>query len=118
MASASTLEPGVTSGPEQKLLAKSKISGKGQITLPVEVRKRLGVKEGESVKFVVAEDGRTIVLPVREEENPFEKWIGSAPLTGYKDTAAWISDVRDDEDRKADLEQWREIKKQAASEAP
>jgi antitoxin PrlF len=117
MAAATILEPGVRSRGEPKVLAKSKISSKGQITLPIEVRKRLGVKEGESVKFVIAEDGRTVVLPVREEENPFEKWIGSAPLTGYKDTAEWISDMRDDEDRKADLEEWRGVKKQEAAEA-
>jgi hypothetical protein len=39
-----------TEAPAEKLLAKSKISSKGQITLPVEIRDRLGVKAGESTR--------------------------------------------------------------------
>jgi antitoxin PrlF len=107
-----------TEAPAEKLLAKSKISSKGQITLPVEIRDRLGVKAGESVKFVVV-DGWTVVLPVREDGNPFDKWIGAAPLDGYyKDTAEWMSDIRDDEERKADLAEWHEIKQHKARQAP
>jgi antitoxin PrlF len=78
-------------------LAKSKITSKGQITLPIEVRKRLGVKEGESVKFVADEDGRTVVLPVREEENVFAQFIGVAPIPGYESAVDWVRDLRDDE---------------------
>jgi antitoxin PrlF len=70
---------------QRKDLAESKISSKGQITLPIEVRRRLGVKEGERVKFVADEDGRT-------------KWVGVAPLPPeYEDSVAWVRDMRDDE---------------------
>jgi antitoxin PrlF len=83
---------------QRKDLAESKISSKGQITLPIEVRRRLGVKEGERVKFVADEDGRTIVLPVRENEDVFAKWVGVAPLPPeYEDSVAWVRDMRDDE---------------------
>lgn len=35
------------------MAASTKISSKGQITVPVEVRRRLGVKQGDRVEFVV-----------------------------------------------------------------
>lgn len=40
------------------------VTRKGQVTLPVEIRRRLGVKEGDKVAFV--EDGHTIQV-VRSE---------------------------------------------------
>ncbi len=103
-----------TEAPAEKFLAQSKISSQGQITLPVEIRDRLGVKPGESVKFVANKDGQTVVLPVREEENPFLKWIGTAPPmteAGYEDSVAWVRDMRDDGYRQADIDEWTEIKK-------
>jgi AbrB family looped-hinge helix DNA binding protein len=81
----------------EKLLATSKISSQGQITLPVEIRNRLGVKEGESIKFVADKDGRTVVLPVREEEDVFAKWVGIAPIPGYDSAVDWVRDMRDDD---------------------
>ena len=93
----SVLEPETTTAALEKILAKSKISSKGQITLPIEIRQRLGVKEGDSVKFVVDKDGRTIVLPVREEGNEFEKWLGVAKAPPGFDSVAWVRDMRDDE---------------------
>jgi AbrB family looped-hinge helix DNA binding protein len=83
--------------PAEKLIAQSKISSKGQITLPVEVRNRLGVKEGESVKFVVDEDGRTVLLPVREEEDVFAQFLGVAKAPPGFDSVAWVRNMRDDE---------------------
>jgi antitoxin PrlF len=105
---------------EKKELAKSKISSKGQITLPIEIRERLGVKAGGSVKFVVDESGYTVVLPVREEENPFEKWIGAAPPMsdfGYEDSVAWVRDIRDDEYEAEQTRMRREAEKLAKSRA-
>jgi AbrB family looped-hinge helix DNA binding protein len=88
----------ITEALTEKLLGQSKISSKGQITLPVEIRDRLGVKEGESVKFVADKDGRTVVLPVRDEEDVFAQFVGVAPLPSeYEDSVAWVRDMRDDE---------------------
>ena len=39
----------------------AKITSKGQITIPVDIRKRLGVKEGDKVLFV-EENGRIIMM--------------------------------------------------------
>lgn len=39
----------------------AKITAKGQVTLPVEVRRALGVGEGDQVEFFVHRDGRVLV---------------------------------------------------------
>jgi antitoxin PrlF len=77
----------------------STISSKGQITVPQEIRKRLGLEAGDRVEFVV-EEGRTVFRPVRSEVNPFEKFIGIAePFPGGEDgIKAWIDEMRSDKD--------------------
>lgn len=39
----------------------TRISSKGQITLPIEIRKKLGIKTGDVLKVKIAEEG-TVVL--------------------------------------------------------
>jgi AbrB family looped-hinge helix DNA binding protein len=76
----------------------STISSKGQITVPIEIRIRLGLKEGDRVEFV-AENGRTIMRPARSPQNPFEKYIGALPAFESKEQVNnWVADLRDDED--------------------
>jgi len=60
------------------MAASSTISSKGQITLPVEIRNRLGLHPGDRVEFCV-EGGRTMLRPIREEGNVFEQFIGALP---------------------------------------
>jgi AbrB family looped-hinge helix DNA binding protein len=77
----------------------STISSKGQLTVPQEIRKRLGLETGDRVEFVV-EEGRTVIRPARSEVNPFEKYIGIlGPFPGGEEgIKAWIDDMRSDED--------------------
>ena len=77
----------------------STISSKGQVTVPQEIRKRLGLVPGDRVEFVVEED-RTVIRPARSEVNPFEKFIGIAdPFPGGEEgIKAWIDDMRSDKD--------------------
>lgn len=77
----------------------STISSKGQITVPQQIRKRLGLAPGDRVEFVV-EEGRTVIRPARSEVNPFEKFIGIAgPFPGGEEgIKAWIDDMRSDKD--------------------
>jgi antitoxin PrlF len=55
----------------------STISSKSQITVPQEIRRRLGQETGDRAEFVLEQD-RTVIRPVRSEVNPFEKFIGIA----------------------------------------
>ncbi len=77
----------------------STISSKGQVTVPQEVRKRLGLETGDRVEFVMEAD-RTVIRPAREEANPFEKFIGiTGPFPGGEEgIKAWIDDMRSDKD--------------------
>jgi len=53
----------------------AKITSKGRITLPAEVRRALGVREGDTVIFQEGEEGIR-VLPNREGQSPFAKYRG------------------------------------------
>jgi AbrB family looped-hinge helix DNA binding protein len=77
----------------------STISSKGQLTVPQEIRKRLGLETGDRVEFVVEED-RTVIRPARAEVNPFDKFIGIAgPFPGGEEgIRAWIDEMRSDRD--------------------
>ena len=39
------------------------VTSKGQITIPIEVRKKLGLKTGDRVRFVEGENGEIILKP-------------------------------------------------------
>ncbi|MGD9563805.1 MAG: AbrB/MazE/SpoVT family DNA-binding domain-containing protein [Pyrinomonadaceae bacterium] len=53
----------------------AKITSKGQITVPLEVRKELGVKPGDKVVFEKNADDVITVRPVRKESR-FAKYRG------------------------------------------
>jgi AbrB family looped-hinge helix DNA binding protein len=76
----------------------STLSSKGQITVPLEIRRRLGLKEGDRVEFLV-DDGRTILRPAPTAENPFKKYIGAAApaFRSKREINAWIRELRDEE---------------------
>ncbi|MGA3203629.1 MAG: AbrB/MazE/SpoVT family DNA-binding domain-containing protein [Bryobacteraceae bacterium] len=73
----------------------SVLTSKGQITVPQEVRERLGLKQGDRVEFV-AEKNRTVVRRAETGENPFAKYVGVLPAFpgGRKQINAWIRDLR------------------------
>jgi AbrB family looped-hinge helix DNA binding protein len=52
----------------------AKVTSKGQITLPYEVRRELGVRAGDKVEFEKVDTGFHI-RPVRTE-SPFAKYAG------------------------------------------
>jgi AbrB family looped-hinge helix DNA binding protein len=73
------------------------ISSKGQITVPLEIRKRLGLKAGDRVEFVV-DEGRTTIRPASAPENPFLKYIGALPAFSSTDQInEWLRALRDEE---------------------
>ena len=79
----------------------STISSKGQITVPQQIRERLGLSAGDRVEFV-SENGRTVIRPARESVNQFEKYRGALGRFpgGIKGIHAWIEDIRGNKDLK------------------
>ena len=73
----------------------AKVTSKGQITLPREVRRRLGVRAGDRVEF--EDDGKVMkVRPVRKE-SPFAKYagIGNPGIgRGRKAILKWMRELR------------------------
>jgi AbrB family looped-hinge helix DNA binding protein len=58
---------------------KSTISSKGQITVPVELRERLGLTPGTAVAFELREDGVLLRKSVHGE-HPVDRLYGSLSL--------------------------------------
>lgn len=75
----------------------STISSKGQITVPLEIRHRRGLKEGDRVEFVVDKD-LTVIRPARAVGNPFEQYVGTLPAFGNKRKInQWVRGLRDED---------------------
>lgn len=75
----------------------STVSSKGQVTIPIEVRQRLGLKAGDKVEFAF-EKGRTFLRPARSEKDPFEAYVGILPAFSSKEEIhAWIREMRGDD---------------------
>ena len=47
----------------------SKVTSKGQVTIPLEIRKLLGISSGDKVAFSEAEDGSVIVRKLDEKKS-------------------------------------------------
>ncbi len=72
------------------------LSSKGQVTIPLEIRQRLGLKQGDRLEFAL-QDGVTILRPARGNDNPFEAYVGA--LGAFKDASevnAWLRELRDE----------------------
>lgn len=51
----------------------SRVSSKNQVTIPVDILRKVGLKEGDEVEFSVNENGKLEVVPVK---NPLDNVIG------------------------------------------
>ena len=74
----------------------STISTKGQVTVPQEIRLRLGLSAGDRVEFVV-EGEQTVIRPARRAPSPFEPYKGALGTFagGAKQINAWVREMRD-----------------------
>lgn len=53
---------------------RSRITSKGQLTVPKAVRDRLGVREGDELEFV--EEGGRVVIRKPPRDSVFTAWMG------------------------------------------
>ena len=81
----------------QSMKTVATLTSKGQITVPIAIRNRLGLVEGDRVEFVT-EGGQTVMRPVRGEENPFKQFagvLGTFP-GGSAEINTWVAEIRDE----------------------
>ena len=67
-----------------------RVSGKGQLTIPVSVRKKMNIAEGDYMRFLV-EDNQIKLIKIEQvkplsSEDPVWKMVGVAE-SGYKDVS-------------------------------
>lgn len=60
----------------------STLTSKGQITLPIAVREKLGLVKGDKIVFGFEEDGRLVVTPKPKKTGSMQALIGCLPWTG------------------------------------
>lgn len=76
----------------------AKVTSKGQITIPIDIRKKLGVKEGDKVLFI--EEGDRIFLmnssmtALRKAQAAFAGEAERLGLKDEQDVAGMISELR------------------------
>ena len=65
-------------------MASATVTSKGQVTIPVQVREKLGLVAGDRIEFVEVEEGRFQILPatrsIRELEGRYQAKV-SRPVS-------------------------------------
>ena len=81
----------------------TKVSSKGQVVLPVAIRNKLQIKEGDPLEAKVEGDH---ILLIPKKRRKFRTWIGKSPVTGMavlmsepgapKITSEWVAKMMED----------------------
>lgn len=69
-----------------------KITSKGQVTIPKEVRDKLGIRPGEDLVF--EEKNGTFYIRKSLKKSPFDKWVGRLKKYRRQKTDEIIKDLR------------------------
>ncbi|MBI5026354.1 MAG: AbrB/MazE/SpoVT family DNA-binding domain-containing protein [Nitrospirae bacterium] len=70
----------------------AKVTTKGQITIPKEIREKLGVQPGENLSF--EEKNGIFYIKKSLKKSPFDKWVGKLKTLKGQKTDAVIDDLR------------------------
>lgn len=76
----------------------AKVTSKGQITIPIEIRKKLGIKNGDKILFV-EESGRVYMMnssmdALREAQKALEGEADRLGLRNDDDVMAMIKEIK------------------------
>lgn len=77
----------------------AKISANGQITVPVEIRRQLGLKSGDKILFFQKQDGEIVVsnassTAIRKAQSAFTDAAETMGVTSEEDIQALVDEVR------------------------
>ena len=73
-------------------MAKTKITSKGQVTIPKDVRERLGLRPGDEIEF--AEDRGGFRVQKRVPDSPFKKYRGHLKHLAGRDPDHLVEQMR------------------------
>ena len=76
----------------------AKVTSKGQITIPIDIRRRLGVKEGDKILFI-EEQGKIVMMnssmeALRKAQAAFAGEADRLGLKDEQDVADLVSELR------------------------
>lgn len=82
----------------------AKISANGQITVPVEIRRLLGLKSGDKILFFQKQDGEVVISnastqAIRKAQTAFAGAAETMGITSENDIQALVDEVRYGKDR-------------------
>lgn len=76
----------------------AKVTSKGQITIPIDIRKKLGIKEGDKVLFIEEGDKIVIVnstlMALQEAQSAFKGEAERVGLKGEEDVVDMLRKMR------------------------
>ena len=77
----------------------AKISSNGQITIPVEIRRLLGLKSGDKVLFFQKQDGEVVVSnastqAIKKAQSAFAGAAKTMGITSEEDIQALVDEIR------------------------
>ena len=82
----------------------AKITAKGQITLPISIRRMLNLKEGDKVAFIEKDGNYIIINPVSlaidELRNEFKDEANRLGLNDEEDVVKMVKEVRAEKNKK------------------
>ena len=73
-------------------MPKSRITSKGRVTIPLPIRRRLGVRPGDEIEFV--EEPAGVRLRKIAKDSPFTEWRGFLKHLAGQDPDALIEEMR------------------------
>jgi AbrB family looped-hinge helix DNA binding protein len=78
---------------------RAKLTSRGRMTIPAEVRRRLGLETGDCVEFSI-EGGRAVLHRIPATYEPFSTFAGAlGSFADQQDVVGWVRQLRSDETR-------------------
>jgi antitoxin PrlF len=87
------------------LMNLAKVSANGQVTVPIEIRRRLKLKEGDKILFIERENGEIVInnasaTAILKAQKAFEGVAGKAGIQDEEQVQALVDEVRYERDSK------------------
>lgn len=81
---------------------RSRITSKGQVTVPVQIRRKLGLRHGDTVEFC-ERAGEAVIRRAAHHKSPFDKYIGILKSKHKVSAKKWMAELRDDAEQERSI---------------